>query len=279
VCVDYYSDEGHYFGKLSAFNKTDPLRQKNQLYMVDNVDFSLQISKKIVHAKLMGSIALLKTYGWSNLYSEAHIKGLSQSVRGIACANTIDELIGYEGNAAKNYFACLDRLIEQPAFKLNGRSSHPPKNATNSMLSFGYSFLYRNIVGSIEHHGLNPYFAFMHKLKFGHAALASDLIEDYRAFVVDQTVLNFVNSGEVSIGEFTYNDDGSVYLGKDLSKRLTGRFTEAVQSKHKYFEFYKDKKVYGFQVALDLKINSLIEAIEKEDPDLYRPFVWKYSHE
>jgi CRISPR-associated protein Cas1 len=127
ICVDYYSEDGHYFGKLSGFNRTDPQRQKQQIYMTDNTNFALQISKKIVTAKLSSSLALLKTYNLNMPYSETNINGIRQSATGIKTASTIDEVIGYEGNAAKNYFACLDKLIEQPRLKLNGRTSHPPK--------------------------------------------------------------------------------------------------------------------------------------------------------
>lgn len=38
---------------------------------------------------------------------------------------------------------------------------------------------------------------------------------------------------------------------------------------------YGDPKSYGFQVMLDKKIHSLMGAIEKRDPSLYRPYLWE----
>ena len=110
--------------------------------------------------------------------------------------------MGYEGNAAKCYFGCYAKLLSDTGFSFDGRNSRPPKDPVNALLSYGYSILHRSIVGAIERHGLHPYFGFLHAVQRGHAALASDLIEDYRAFLVDKAVLSFVRSGVVSRRRF-----------------------------------------------------------------------------
>jgi CRISPR-associated protein Cas1 len=111
---------------------------------------------------------------------------MRHSLDNLHFAESVDASIGFEGNAAKEYFKCLSKAILPEEFKFRGRSTRPPKDPFNSMLSFGYSIFYRNIIGAIERHGLHPYFAFMHKSKLGHASLASDLIEDLRAPLVDK---------------------------------------------------------------------------------------------
>jgi CRISPR-associated protein Cas1 len=143
------------------------------------------------------------------------------------------------------------------------------------MLSYGYSIFYRNIIGAIERHGLHPYFAFMHKLKFGHAALASDLIEEYRAPLIDKTVLDLVNSREIEVSDFYKNDAGAIYMTKGASKMLTDRFSDIIAKNQKYFCDTGDRKSYGFQVMLDKKILNLIEAIEKRDAGVYLPYHWR----
>ena len=76
-------------------------------------------------------------------------------------ASNIEQLMGYEGQAAKTYFNMLGKLID-PAFTFNGRSKRPPMDPFNSLISLGYSILLNEIYGKLEARGLNAYFAFLH---------------------------------------------------------------------------------------------------------------------
>lgn len=63
--------------------------------------------------------------------------------------DSIQQVMGYEGSAARVYFSMLSKLVNKEEFKFNGRNKRPPKDAFNSMISLGYSilltdFAYRN---------------------------------------------------------------------------------------------------------------------------------------
>jgi CRISPR-associated protein Cas1 len=40
--------------------------------------------------------------------------------------------------------------------------------------------------------GLDPYHGFFHTVRYGHAALASDLLEEFRALIGDDVVLKLL---------------------------------------------------------------------------------------
>ncbi|MBZ4364503.1 CRISPR-associated endonuclease Cas1, partial [Mycobacterium tuberculosis] len=84
-----------------------------------------------------------------------------------------------------------------------GRSTRPPLDAFNSMVSLGYSLLYKNIIGAIERHSLNAYIGFLHQDSRGHATLASDLMEVWRAPIIDDTVLRLIAAGAVATPAFS----------------------------------------------------------------------------
>lgn len=275
VSIGYYSGDGHYFGATRSFERIDPNRQKQQIYLTDNPRFCVEWSRRIVDATIRNSMTLLGAMSGVCTFTDEETKGLRHSLEGVKSADSVDMILGFEGNAAKNYFKCLPKLLRNEDFLFEGRSSRPPKNPFNSMLSYGYSIFYRNIIGAIEAHGLHPYFAYMHKMKFGHASLASDLIEEYRAALVDKTVIDFVNSGEIDISEFHRNDAGAIYMTKSASKRLTDIFSEIMVTNRRYFLSSGDGRSFGFQVMLDKKVNSVIEAIERRDPRVYKPFIWE----
>lgn len=84
---------------------------------------------------------------------------MKSALRKVNYVKSIEELMGYEGSAAKYYFKGLAICIDD-AFKFEGRSKRSPRDAFNSMLSLGYSILMNELYGEIEIKGLNAYFGF-----------------------------------------------------------------------------------------------------------------------
>ena len=275
IPVGYFSEDGHYFGRISAFGTLDPERQRNQVLLTDSRQFCIEWSKKVVSAKIANSKASLCSMGDIYCFSESELQGIAHSLYALKTADSVDMILGFEGNAAKTYFQCLAKLIGNSEFELQGRSTRPPKDPVNALLSYGYSLFQRNIIGAIERHGLHPYFAYMHKIKRGHAALASDIIEELRAVLVDKTVLLLVNSGEIKASDFTAGENGGIYMSRTVMKQFTDALTSVMARRECYFSAYGDGKKYSFQSMLDKKICSVIDAIDKRDAQLYMPVVWE----
>ena len=77
----------------------------------------------------------------------------------------IDDLMGFEGSAAKIYFGVFDQLILQQneAFFFKERSRRPPLDNMNSLLSFLYTLLTNEVASALEAVGLDPYVGFLHQ--------------------------------------------------------------------------------------------------------------------
>lgn len=70
---------------------------------------------------------------------------------------------------------------------------------------------------------LDPYSACLHQGSERHAALASDLIEEFRAPIVDSLVLYLVNRGVVKPEDFEQRD-GGCFLNESGRKKYLGAF-------------------------------------------------------
>lgn len=274
VPIGYYSEDGHYFGKAVSLDHADPFRQRRQILLTCDEDFCLTWAKIIVGAKIKNSLAFLSSMNDVYGYSTDETSGMAHSLRCVAQASSVDEVLGFEGNAAKCYFRCYAKLFSVSAFSFEGRNSRPPKDPVNALLSYGYSFMHRNIIGAIERHGLHPYFGFMHKIKRGHAALSSDLVEECRALIVDRLVLELVRSSDITPDDFTIASTGAVYMTKPLLERVTDSLSDAMAERGQYFQAYGDGYRYGFHAALDKKLCSVIDAVDSGDATKYRPFLW-----
>ena len=112
--------------------------------------------------------------------------------------------MGYEGRLAKSYFYYLNLLVPDD-LHFNGRSRRPAEDCFNSALNFGYSILYSCFMGLIKKNGLSLGFGVIHKHHQHHATLASDLMEEWRAVIVDATVMSMINGHEISKDQFYFD--------------------------------------------------------------------------
>ena len=135
------------------------------------------------------------------------------------------------GSAARSYFFALGTLIN-PDFRFRGRSRRPPQDPFNSMISLGYSIILNEIYGKLEGKGLNAYFGILHQDREKHPTLASDLMEEWRAVLVDSVSMNLVNAQDIELYDFTYENSG-VFLTNKGFKTYVGKLEEKFHADNK----------------------------------------------
>lgn len=168
--IQLFTTDGHYQGRISTPDLSYAPRLRQQVHRTDDPAFCLSLSKRIVSRKILNQQALIRAHTSGQDVAES-IRTMKHSLAWVDRSGSLAELNGFEGNAAKAYFTALGHLVPQE-FAFQGRSTRPPLDAFNSMVSLGYSLLYKNIIGAIERHSLNAYIGFLHQDSRGHATLA-----------------------------------------------------------------------------------------------------------
>ena len=156
---------------------------------------------------------------------------LAASLRALPAVVTLDELRGVEGEAARTYFAALNRLLrsdKRDAFGMNGRSRRPPRDRMNALLSFLYSMWTNDCRSACEAAGLDPQIGFLHAVRPGRAALALDLVEEFRPWA-DRLALTLINRGQIDEADFCEREGGAVLLEGDGRKTVVVAFQERKQ--------------------------------------------------
>lgn len=105
-----------------------------------------------------------------------------------------DKLMGYEGTAARLYWEGVAILLEG-RIEFPGRLTRGAIDPVNSALNYGYGILYGQVSGAVVNAGLELYAGFLHVDRPGKPALVLDLVEEFRAPIVDRSVLAIVNQG------------------------------------------------------------------------------------
>jgi CRISPR-associated protein Cas1 len=183
--------------------------------------FTLEFARAVVAGKLKNSRINLQRGAREAADPDEAAKlvraadDLAASLRAAAVANTMDELRGVEGEAARGYFVALNLIVKSQArssFALNGRTRRPPLDRFNALLSFLYAMSMNDCRSAIEDVGLDAQLGFLHAVRPGRAALALDLQEEFRPIFADRLALTLINRGQVTTADFDEREGGAVML-------------------------------------------------------------------
>ena len=150
VNVIFYSSNGAYYGRLISTSHVNVHRQRVQADIGNDEAFKLAFSKRIISAKIRNQIVILRRYArtrQSNIDRQIMEMQYMDSKTGVG--KNIEQIMGYEGNAAKIYFKTIGELIEEEFF-FEKRTRRPPLDPYNSMISLGYSIMLNEIYGKLE---------------------------------------------------------------------------------------------------------------------------------
>ena len=271
IPVNWLSSTGKFYGRLEPTTRVNIARQREQFRRADDDKFSLELAKTFIIEKVKNCQVVLRRYNRNFDFEDVqeNIDELKRYVIKISEAESVEQLLGYEGNCAKLYFKSLGMMVKND-FKFDKRTRRPPKDKFNCLLSLGYTLLLYEIYTAIVNKGLHPYCSFLHKIRSGHPALASDLIEEWRPTIVDSLVMNLVQMKIITEEHFLPQDEttGGVFLTQEGLKIFIRKFEERLKQHNSYLS-YVDYPL-SFRESLQFQVGSLVKAIEEETPDIYR---------
>lgn len=238
VGLVFLDDNGRFKARLEGAVSGNILLRQAQHRQAGNMDFVLRVSRSMVAGKLRNARQVLLR-GAREAADEADARTLAAaamalraSVRNLPLASGLDSVRGIEGDAAKIYFSALSSIVRcdtRPHFGMNGRTRRPPRDRINALLSFLYSMLMNDCRSALEAVGLDPQLGFMHAVRPGRAALALDLMEEFRAILADRLALTLVNRGQIGRNDFIERDGGAVSLEGDARRTVVIAYQERKQ--------------------------------------------------
>ncbi len=179
--------------------------------------YRLSMAQTLVEAKIRNQRRVLQRLSSNRGQAATASNWLNAIANQARAAASLDSLRGLEGAAAGRYFETLSPFFPA-SIPFERRSRRPPRNAANALLSFGYTLLVAEVSLHLHAIGLEPGWGFFHEAEDGRPALALDLIEPYRAPVVDALALDLLNHGRLKLDDFEETLDGG-WLLKRLSRR------------------------------------------------------------
>ena len=215
IGVLFLSSSAQYRGHLWSAEATNFNTEVLQLNRQQDEKFQLNVSKAIVFGKLTNSKQLLLRFNRKRKVAAVKqaILGITRDLEAVASVDNLDSLRGYEGIGAARYFPAIGNLITNPEFSFAQRNRQPPTDPVNSLLSFGYTLLFNNVLSLILAEGISPYWGHFHYGEHKKPYLAFDLMEEFRSPIVDSLVLRIIGKSMLKKSNFEEMiGNGGVYL-------------------------------------------------------------------
>ncbi len=234
IALVLLDDNGRFKARLEGTVTGNVLLRQAQFSRVADPAFTLDMARACVAGKIKNTRQVLQRGAReAKLDDEAKALGrltddLAASLRALPDATSLDVLRGIEGEAARQYFIGLNLLVradQREVFQMDGRTRRPPRDRFNAILSFLYAMWMNDCRSALEAAGLDPQVGFLHALRPGRAALALDLMEEFRPWA-DRLALTLINRGQLEADDFVLREGGGVLLEPDARKAVVVAYQE-----------------------------------------------------
>lgn len=272
IAINYLNEQGRFLARVIGPCHGNVLLRRDQYRWADNSDACLRLARGFLLGKILNTRDLAKRR--MRMGADAGRKqrltslvGELERYSGLVQQETLLEAVrGFEGQAAKLWFDHYsDLLAGDPFFAWRGRSTRPPRDAINALLSFLYMLIAHDCDSALQAVGLDPQVGFLHVAKPGRPALALDLMEEFRPFLGDRLALRLINKRMLKKGDFEVQGSGAVLLNERGRKTVIQAY-QAEKRKEIGHEFLGEQTTVGLLPHLQAR---LLARVIRGDVSLY----------
>lgn len=153
---------------------------------------------------------------------EELIESIKREREALEKAKTIQELMGCEGRIHKHYYSAFNKILKN-GFTFDKRAKRPPKDPVNTLISFGNSIMYTNVLSEIYKVQLDPTISFLHEPSTKRFSLSLDIAEIFKPLIIDPIIFSLVNNRQLTKKDFQYEDE-FCFLSESGKKKFLGEF-------------------------------------------------------
>jgi CRISPR-associated protein Cas1 len=271
-CV-FCSSDGRYRGGLVASESGFGELRRLQLKASIESERCLEMACSIVRGKLLNQRTILLRN--ARVHEAGDCADAAQSVAScldqIEAASSLAELRGLEGQGAVSYFTGFRSLLQE-TMGFERRARRPPPDPVNSLLSFGYTLLAKDVLSVVCIVGLDPHIGFLHAARHSSPSLALDLAEEFRPVLVDSLVLQVLNSRIIVPSDFERRGEPEgVFLTREGLPKFLGQYERRLLTKVKNPQ--GDEEV-TYRRLLELQVRALAAVLQNR-VSRYRPYLVK----
>lgn len=266
----------HFFNYYNFYTGTFHPREKlvsgnllvNQVSSYTDNKKRLDIAKKFIDGASYNIYRNLRYYNGRGKDVQDYMDKIESLRRNIDSCESIQELMGYEGNIRKVYYEAWNTIIDQK-IDFTKRVKNPPDNMINTLISFINTLVYTKVLGAIYHTQLNPTVSYLHEPGSRRFSLSLDIAEIFKPIIADRLIFSLLNKKQITEKSFT-RELNYLHLTKEASKTIVAELDQKLQTTIKHKDLNKS---VSYEYLMRLECYKLIKHLldEKE----YEPFkIW-----
>jgi group II intron reverse transcriptase/maturase/CRISPR-associated endonuclease Cas1 len=192
ISIDFINQDATSYASLITYKSSMTQMVNKQAKLLDT-PVHLELAKAFIRGKAKNQLNYVKYLNKYHKLLDKQADSIQSSIIKMKLSSSVNELMGYEGSISASYWDSIKLVLEVPFSK---RITYGAKDIVNSSLNYGYAFLYGKVQHSLVHAGLNLNISFLHSLDDKKPTLTYDMIEEFRTFIVDRTIISMLNKDE-----------------------------------------------------------------------------------
>jgi CRISPR-associated endonuclease Cas1/group II intron reverse transcriptase/maturase len=276
IPIVFYNDDGKPVAKVFSTDDADTALWLAQSDAQRNGKAAI-VAREIAEAKVTNQMNVLKYFAKHhkaadtnfsrNLdstyeFMEKSLKKLQDVDITLPHDKLREQIMAQEGNAAQSYWQQFKELVTDET-DFQKREHQGARDLTNMLLNYGYGILYSRIWSAVLNARLHPSVSFLHTHQRGKPTLVFDMVEEFRAPVVDRTVIALINRQEKLSTE-----QGKLTM--DTRKRLAEKVLERLNTT----ENFRGQRIRLSDIMRLQSVN-LAKYLSDENK-AYKPYLMKW---
>jgi CRISP-associated protein Cas1 len=243
---NYYSFyTGSYYPKEQLLSGS--LLVKQVEYYTDN-EKRLNLAKKIIEAAADNIYRNLRYYNSRGKDLQGFMDEIDNLKKQIPKCNSVNELMGYEGNIRKVYYSSWNIIIDQN-IEFVKRVKNPPDNMINTLISFVNTLIYTRTLSEIYNTQLNPTISYLHEPGERRFSLCLDISEIFKPLIGDRLIFSLLNKKQITEKSFTKSLN-YLHLTKEASQKIMATLDEKLKTTITHKDLNK-KVSYEYLIRLE----------------------------
>jgi len=274
IPVSLIDSQGRFLGAFQPATPDHGAARLRHYQRTLEPDFTHSIARKIITAKIYNQRRLVQRVAANRRAEDKPVPSnisialdtLDRTMISAGKAENLDSLRGYEGLAAARYFSAWAALLPEH-FPFERRSTRPPLNPVNAVLSFASTMIYHEMHSFIHAHGLDPALGLLHTTENGRWSLALDLMEPFRPVLSEALTLDLFSHKMLNNSHFEPHD-GGIYLNKIGRSKLILQYEKRMER-----QFMSETIGHRTTLRQQLENQAILLKSALNDADKFVPFL------
>ncbi|MCY9692090.1 type I-B CRISPR-associated endonuclease Cas1b [Paenibacillus alginolyticus] len=240
ITLHFFNHYGYYTGSFyprEHLNSGYMILKQTEHYVDETKRYA--IAYRFVRGAANNILRVLKYYRGRGKDLQGIIDTIDSLVTSSANAQTIPELMAYEGNIRESYYKSFDIILDNADFTFEHRTKRPPKNELNALISFGNSILYTQVLSEIYRTHLDPRIGYLHTTNFRRFTLNLDVAEIFKPVLVDRLIFSLIGKKQLTKLHFA-KETGGILLTEKGRKIFIEAWDEKLKTTIKHRALNKE---------------------------------------